>query len=455
MHKIISSQTGALVALVALAATFLMEPNAARAAGDANLDKALAQHAAKVIGYLRSKNYHNVGVLKFLVQKGQDKPSDNVGPLNLTIANRLEVALVLADPDDQLKLIRHASETVAKSKSGRANHLTAAGRKALFRLSYEPAWGNANEYVKADAFITGLVQLSPDFKKTTVHLQAFDNPDSDPAEIDQFTVATDERTLTEAGRSYRLRALLRTAPDEAATYAQEAEAGRAEPALKNSLVGLEIYYDDQKVDIQYKNGQAWVKGPYKGQTVRFVLKNRSAQPYGAVLRVNGENTLYKERSPSSQCRKWVLDPAEEVTVVGFQTDQATAEKFEVLSAEESEEREINYGEHVGTFSLDVFASRAAEDKDPLLSDNEESRKLIAINTGEVPANKPIKLKSLQDELKKGKPKISGGERSLLRGKGIVVSGAKIDSGVQKVAFETYPIPVVSATIRYYTPSGGK
>jgi hypothetical protein len=444
-----------VAALLTLAALFQSGTGLAWAQDRTTLEQAMEKHAAKVIDYLKSKNYQAVGVLKFLVQKGEGKPSDNVGPLNLNIANRLEVALVLADPDEKLKLIRHASETIAKSKNSRASHLTAAGRRALFRMEYDPAWGNANERVKADAFVTGLVEISPDLKQTTVRLQAFDSPENDPVEIGQFTVPTDARTLTEAGKSYRLRTLLPSRADEAAGAAYAAETGKAESPLKTSPVALEIFYDEDRVEIEYQNGAARVKGPRQGQAVRFVLKNKSGEHYGVVLRVNGENTLYREKLPSAQCRKWVLDPGEEINVIGYQTDQDTAEKFEVLSPEESEEREVNYGEHAGTFSVEVFGARGAEEKNPLLADSDESRRLYAINTGDVPASKPIKLKSLQDQLTKGRPKVSGGERSLLRGKGIVVPGEKIKSGVQRITFETYSVPVVSATIRYYTPAGGR
>src|SRR3954451_8850124 len=59
------------------------------------LDRALLKQAPRVIGYLKGHNYKDVGVLKFRVKLGDEPTSDHVGPLNLNLAGRLEIALVL------------------------------------------------------------------------------------------------------------------------------------------------------------------------------------------------------------------------------------------------------------------------------------------------------------------------------------------------------------------------
>src|SRR5687768_4161403 len=61
------------------------------------LEVAFWNRAPKLIEQFREKNYTNIGVLKFHVQKGDDgKLSHTAGPLNYNAARRLETALILA-----------------------------------------------------------------------------------------------------------------------------------------------------------------------------------------------------------------------------------------------------------------------------------------------------------------------------------------------------------------------
>ena len=61
------------------------------------LDHQLLRHAPGVFRYLKEHGYKSVGVLKFRVKIGDQPLSDHVGPLNLSLADRLETALILAD----------------------------------------------------------------------------------------------------------------------------------------------------------------------------------------------------------------------------------------------------------------------------------------------------------------------------------------------------------------------
>src|SRR5687768_1314046 len=76
-----------------------------------DLERELQKNAPGVIEYLSGKGYKNIGVLKFRVKKGDEPISDSVGTLNMALADRLEVALVLANPNDperQLGIVRRA-----------------------------------------------------------------------------------------------------------------------------------------------------------------------------------------------------------------------------------------------------------------------------------------------------------------------------------------------------------
>ena len=75
-----------------------------------------------------------MGVLKFRVQKG-NQPLDRVGTLNLDLAERLELSLILKDKSQKsLDIIRDASSAVAQTPG--ADHRTAEGRKKLFDVQY-------------------------------------------------------------------------------------------------------------------------------------------------------------------------------------------------------------------------------------------------------------------------------------------------------------------------------
>jgi hypothetical protein len=348
-----------------------------------SLDSTLKKHAPEIIKHLREHKYQNVGVLKFVVKQG-DRSTDNAGPLNLSLANRLEVALVLANPDDKLGLIERASEAVVRARNRRANHLSPEGRAALFR------------------------------------------------------------TLAELGRSYHLKS---RGPDESELLAQAVDQSRVIEDKKESNplesgkspVELRILYNGTAV--RPVNGV--VPEPLKDDKVTFELINRSEERCGVVLKVNGENTLFREPYEASQCHKWILGPGEKVKVDGFQLGPKESKRFEVLSPEESEKDSVNYGSHAGTFSLVVFRESKADGHVVTASHD-----TAAISRGSLSPNgkKPGTLEALQAALRdKGSKSQAEGSR------GILSAGESIDRPIQYVSFKPDRIPVLSATIRYYQP----
>jgi hypothetical protein len=418
----------------------------ARAAADEPaLEAALRREAPRVLGYLKGHGYRTVGVLKFRVKKGTEPVSDRVGALNLDLAARLEVALVLAnDVRAPLGVVRDAS-AVAATIPG-ANHLTAPGRQALFRGRYPLAWGN--ERVEPDAFLTGVAALSPDLKTVTVHLLAFGRDGGAVEKVGEFMARTDAPTLAAAGESFRTRGAFdagEVATTEAVDAASKVKAARqanplADPAAP---VGLEVVYDGRPVPVEFRGGRAFVREPAEGQSVRFVVRkrDRTADRYGVVLLVNGLNTLRKERLTPAECSKWVLGPgAPAVEVRGFQTDAATAEAFRVLSSEESRRNEMSYGPEVGSVTLVVFRERKGPPP-PALDD--EGEDLAAIARATMPRTPPANLAALKYRLHAGAD--AGGSR------GLIVEGRQTDSKIRTVEFIPDPTPVMSATITYYKP----
>jgi hypothetical protein len=492
-----SRRGAACLAPLVLALWFSGWPGATPAsAADETLDQALSRRAVPVLRFLRDKHYHNVGVLKFRVQKGDEDPTDNAGPLNLDIANRLEAALVLANPDEGLGIIQGASATLVSAHNGRANHVTADGRRACFDTSFHLPYGNKGP-VLADAFVTGLVHLSADRRHTEVTLCVSDKGGLWGKLGKPFTVATDARTLVEAGESFRLpdavfrkgafddnekESKLQVAVTTAAANVTTGQQTAPVPD-GSALVELRILYNSQPAPYTVKNGQVSVPEPTPDQRVTFALRNNTKETCGAVLMVNGENTVYRQKGDPFRCTKWVLEPGKEYLIPGYQLDTKQLAPFEVSSPEESAKDEVNYKEHAGTFTLTVFrrqaappgdlpqdsgpggdgppATTAASGKatavDPAKSKGRGTAEadatelqIVSKGIGTLPT-RPGSLQALKEQLRsRGKKGLQDDTVS----KGLVRPGQEHQAApVDVVDFEASPTPASAVTIRYYQPKG--
>jgi hypothetical protein len=395
---------------------------------------------------MQTQRCKNVGVLKFRVKKGNGPSSDTVGTLNMTLADRLELALILAQPSsgsDPLGIIASASTVAARLPS--ATHLTPQGRLKLFQGQYSLAWGT--HPVKADAFITGLAKVSPDLRQMTVSLLAFTRNDNVLRVVTQFDAAVDPRLLTESGESFLVRGAFdagqeEKAKDQAVTKAKQVKDAETTYPLQDreSPVALEITYDGYRVPLQIRDGKARIPEPRAGQKVALILRrtSKSAERFGVVLKVNGENTLFKERLADLQCRKWILDAnAAPVTIRGFQVDDYSAKEFRVVSKPESKQNEVSYGPEVGTISLVVFREQKERARPPSLSDEAEDES--ALLRGIRPKKNPKSLAALQQQMRES------GTRGLLG------EGARVGASLTLVPFQPDPVPVLSAIITYYRP----
>src|SRR5262249_5013881 len=125
--------------------------------------------------------------------------------------------------------------------------------------------------------------------------------------------------------------------------------------------------------IEVQDGVARIPEPREGQEVQLVLRRGKAEgQLKAVLKVNGENTIEKQRLPDAACWGWGLEPERTapVTIAGYQVESKVVEKFRVLSQTESKAREINYGADVGTITLTVFGERSTKPPKADLLDDE-------------------------------------------------------------------------------------
>lgn len=342
--------------------TFAANPSHATAAPGRGprLGAQLAEQAPKIVEQLLAENVKSVGVLKFYVRMPGRRTSDRVGEMNWRIAQRLETALILANPRDsarQLQIVHNASDVVSKLSS-RPNHFFHDRHQDLFRARYPLAWGSSQ--VRVDAFVSGMVQVDSDMKGMQISLFAV--KEKQPRrELARFSARMEGGLLPEFGESF---------------YRRESSGGQREDPFQAALrvhtnpqdfplnhadaeVILQIYYDDQLATGRQVGSRWVIDEPAEGQRVRFVLKrgDDSDVVYGAVLKVNGENTLYRQRKTDYRCAKWILESGSTVKVLGFQTPDQHYEKFEVLSDRDSDAAAMDYGRDVGTISLVVFRER--------------------------------------------------------------------------------------------------
>jgi hypothetical protein len=411
--------------------------------------QALLKQAPKVFDYLRTHKAKTVGVLKFLVQEGDGTPSDRVGLLNQALADRLEIALVLAPTPKQIKandypeVLHRASEAAAKLPG--ANHLTAAGRAVLFKGTYPPAWGDGKP-VPADAFVTGVARLSPDLKRLTVTLQGLHKGGTDLDEITRFSVATDISSLVESGANFSLSGPRRGMDEIVTRSARIRKAGKAaaHPLLSaDSPVTLEVLYNGKPALIAVgADMEAKVEEPREDQEVTFRVVRRDGVKgtLAVVLLVNGENTLFRQRGDALQCAKWILPgDQKELLIKGFQTDEKKSAAFKVLSREESKPNEVYYGHDVGLVSLVVYREQGGMPPASLSGPTENE---LAVQGAQVPNGQANNFFALRAQLR------SGGSRGQDH-RGLIVPGKEAAAALQVVSFRADPTPVMSATVRYY------
>ncbi len=415
-----------------------------RAADGAKLEEALLQQAPKILEALRSRGCRSAGVLKFRVLKGQGKPSDDAGTLNWLIAQRLEAALVLASSPQagtRIQLVRDASGVAAKIRG--ASHLSGNGRQLLFDAQYTAAWGEAK--INVDAFVTGVVQVAPDLENLQIDVLAVRRQAPELEAIARFFVQTDGAILNELGESFQLRSL----PDDGDDPAARARLVKSRPQEEFPLVhkpsvSLRIFYDDRPVELTFEHGEAVIPEPREGQTVTMKLErlDRSNVVLGAVLKVNGENTLFRQRMRDLDCAKWVLKPGSPATTIrGFQSDDNRAEAFRVASREESEPLEMYYGPDVGNISLVVFQEASAP---PPPDSRDEAPDLLAIAKAQFPVKPPLNQEALQAQMRIA---VEGNTT-----RGIIAHGGEIGQRIQMEKYFWNVEPIMSAVIRYYQPT---
>lgn len=418
------------------------------------LGQALRSLANATIEHCQSKELKSVGVLKFGLFDSQANATTKTATINSLLADRMEVALVLAnDARQPVTLIEDASAVAAEIEN--ATHMSKAGRKLLMDAQYSAMWGD--EKLKPDALVTAIGEISADLKTITLSLLVLDKTSDELQPLgDDKVIAINANLLAETGESFatrgafdggRLNGTSTTRPSTAippddlpAESAAEIRAGKSAHPLTDpqSPVTLKVLYDGVPVNYQFVEGKARIAEPSQGQKVELVLtKDTTDRRYGVVVKVNGRNTLYQQQAPDPQCAKWVLaSPGYQKTIKGFQIrGQNSLEQFKVLSQSESKNREMDYGKDVGTISVTVFPEGASEKLE--LDQDVRDSKLVEASL--LPKKASSTFGALKAKL------LAGANRGLIA-EGNVTAGA-----VKTVKFNCSRTPIMSAVAQYYSP----
>jgi hypothetical protein len=417
------------------------------------LESALGKEAKGILNRLKEKGYKNVGVLKFmLAREGKGKVTDSLGTLNLLLARRLEMALIVKnDAREPIGIIEDPSAVAAKIEG--ASHLSEEGMAKLFGAKYPLAWGKEN--VQPDAFVVGLGVVSADLKTMTIGLQVIDKETRKIALLGQtLVVRLRPEHLCETGESFSRGAfdggeaqiveqkLLQDADKvrkgEEKHPLQQVENEKARPPFK-----LEVLYDNVVQPVEYRDGQAWIAEPNEGQkvVVRYTRLDTTDRTYGVVVKVNGENTLFREKLPDVQSRAWLSykeNKGKWHDLRGFQVSNEKVDGFRVASRAESKAREVYYGPAVGTITLTAFQELLRK-KPPVPVDYDVKDEMLIRKT-ELPRfeTKPDTFLQLLQALYAGDrrpnvPDYTTREKEF------------------QAKFERDPTPVLCITLHYYRP----
>lgn len=421
------------------------------------LGQSLRSLANATIEYCQTNELKSVGVLKFGLFDSEGNATAKTGTINSLLADRMEVALVLAnDARQPVTLIEDASAVAAEIEN--ATHMSKEGRKLLLNAQYSAMWGD--EKLKPDALVTAIGEISADFKSITLSLLVLDKKSEEiqPLGGDKV-IAINANLLAETGASFSTRGAFDgghlKGPDQTTTTrpstalppddlptesAAEILAGKSTHPLADpqSPVTLQVLYDGVPVDFQFVKGKARIIEPSQGQTVELILtKDSTNRRYGVVVKVNGQNTLYKQQAPDPQCAKWVLSqPGYRKSIKGFQIrGENTLEQFKVLSQSESKNREMDYGKDVGTISVSVFPE-GEPDKLELDQDVRDSK---LVEASLLPKKASSTFGALKAKL------LAGANR------GLIAEGNVTANAVKTVKFRCSRTPIMSAVAEYYSP----
>jgi hypothetical protein len=363
---------------------------AAGAARADRLDDRLNANAPKIVEALHTQGVKNVGVLRFRVQHGDKPASFDVGPINGNLATRLENALVIhggGDEKEALGVIHDAGKVAARHRAGNWYGNAAEQRKLFDIADYPLAWGSSK--VKADAFLTGLVKVTPDYQHCTVAVELIRAPGKLEKVID-FNFESDPQLLADLGKSFsvsprslaaaKTRAARRKLVFDAVSRRDgEGEGGgggggggggsgsgggAGGMTVAAGTVEFQLLADDNPVPIT-ESGEGDQKAyqlecPDPGKQIVFSIHNTSTdKTVGVDVRLNGTTLLFDKADPAESSRLWVLGPGKTYKLKGYYLDEGkdgskNVTPFKILVDDAAKAMREQLGDKAGVIQVTVF-----------------------------------------------------------------------------------------------------
>ena len=443
-----------------------------RSDDDVQFERLLLTNLQPLLDQLRRRDVNVVGILKFAVKHaGDERFASNLGLLNERITAKIENAVVLSNPADErsfsrkLAVARNASAVAARIP-GITFPPNQQSRENLFSQTYPLVWKHQGKTeAKPDAFICGIGEISEDMRTIEIELWSFIKGQTEDIFRPAFKAPLDLSDLSHMGQDF-----VNPAAESGTTSTDEAFASagkiRELPAEQHPLqrtdlpVKLEILYDDQPQPLHFLSRRsdgvsrsgAYICEPRAGQKVKFVLSRTQADDpkrYGVLLRVNGENTIQRQRLSDRQSRIWILNPNNlTFALTGYQMvlgEAGESHPFEIVEGKTADDLANYFGEQAGLISLTVFAEATYE----TTSHRDENRiaKLLMVKHSAMPDETADNPSQLAGRLAKT---LFGQSRT----RGIVRPSQKSETFVTKTEkFTRAPQPLFSASVRYFQPNG--
>ena len=380
----------------------------------AEVDGPLRVLANDILEYGKEHNWENIGVLNFRVKVGKNDESWFIGRLSSTMAIRMENVLILESADNStIGITRGAGQTaVDKFKNLEIDYTKPEGRKKLFEIPYPLAWqvegdgGIKRKEGKVSAFITGLVEVSQDFRTMVVNLEVIESKKNGDTEIRslpipmddaphvlmkykadpnvaKFTVNIDPAILDEMEVPFGVKARktdltpdLQVPPPP--PIIKPNNTANNPPSLPvDTFLEFQIKYvspngfvRDTKKTSANNSGTNLVKiqSPNEKEKVIFHLKNihPKGEKIAVVILVNGINTIGEEknRHPREYSR-WILSPNIKYVVNGFYKEEQKKDKlkeFQVTNEKQARKFLQDQTKNIGKISVYVFQAGKPEDK---------------------------------------------------------------------------------------------
>lgn len=360
-------------------------PSSLRAEPD-NIDVILFKTVPRLVQQLRERDIRNVGVLPFQFR-------DNVGVAHSTgaliqsnLAARTEqVIAYIRDVDDPVNVVFNMLSQ-ARALDATAAYDTKDACEKLLALTYNYPVDEMSAS-KLDGFVTGIIEVSKDWKQSSLVFKFYNRKTGDFGELGPFTFPTDRKMLMQFGRAYSLTAngwdarlkgvqtrsifsLIERDEKELESIdrqkAAEIYVNRVGESVdgnpwKNFPVTLTVKYDNQpqtlSMDTYLNPFNFSIPDPKPNQRVSFELKNNLNEKLAVVLAINGKSLIYQENANDPDaCNKFALDPAATYSVPGVYVRGLNSYQ-PLLSTDDQQTSDLakRYpSETVGIISLSVY-----------------------------------------------------------------------------------------------------